>query len=98
MLVNILSFKKTMETELKNISGGAEPTYFEETENLEIYIDGIRWYTYKQLSALLDTSISSIYKKVKAGKIKKQENIWAICLQAVGYGRIRQPPIGIACP
>ena len=55
MLVNILSFKKTMETELKNISGGAEPTYFEETENLEIYIDGIRWYTYKQLSALLDT-------------------------------------------
>lgn len=73
MLVNILSFKKTMETELKNISGGAEPTYFEETENLEIYIDGIRWYTYKQLSALLDTSVSSIYKKVKAGKIKNRK-------------------------
>ena len=30
----------------------------------------------------------------KGGQDKKQENIWAICLQAVGYGRIRQPPKG----
>ncbi len=62
-----------METELKNIEGGKEPTYFDEAENLEINIDGIRWYTYKQLSALLDTSVSSIYKKVKAGKIKNRK-------------------------
>jgi len=73
VLVNILSFKKTMETELKNISGGAEPTYFEETENLEIYIDGIRWYTYKQMSALLDISVSAIYKHVRAGKIERKK-------------------------
>ena len=62
-----------METELKNISGGAEPTYFEETENLEIYIDGIRWYTYKQMSALLDISVSAIYKHVRAGKIERKK-------------------------
>jgi len=73
-LKNILSFKKkTMDKELQNVNSGKEPTYFEEAENLEIYIDGIRWYTYKQLSALLDTSVSSIYKKVKAGKIKNRK-------------------------
>ena len=73
MLVNILSFKKTMDKELQNVSGGKEPTYFEETENLEIYIDGIRWYTYQQLSALLDISVSAIYKKTKNGKIKNKK-------------------------
>ena len=62
-----------MEEEMKNIEGGKEPIYFEEAENLEIYSDGIRWYTYKQLGALLDTSVSSIYKKVKAGKIKNRK-------------------------
>ena len=73
MLVNILSFKKTMDKELQNVSGGKEPTYFEETENLEIYIDGIRLYTYQQLSALLDLSVSAIYKKTKNGKIKNKK-------------------------
>ena len=73
MLVNILSFKKTMDKELQNVSGGKEPTYFEDTENLEIYIDGIRWYTYQQLSALLDISVSAIYKKTKNGKIKNKK-------------------------
>ncbi len=62
-----------MDKELQNVSGGKEPTYFEETENLEIYIDGIRWYTYQQLSALLDLSVSAIYKKTKDGKIKNKK-------------------------
>ena len=73
MLENILSFKKTRDKELQNVSGGKEPTYFEDTENLEIYIDGIRWYTYQQLSALLDLSVSAIYKKTKNGKIKNKK-------------------------
>ena len=73
VLVNILSFNKTMDKELQNVSGGKEPTYFEDTENLEIYIDGIRWYTYQQLSALLDISVSAIYKKTKNGKIKNKK-------------------------
>ena len=73
VLVNILSFKKTMDKELQNVSGGKEPTYFEETENLEIYIDGVRWYTYKQMSALLDISVSAIYKHVRAGKIERKK-------------------------
>ena len=62
-----------MDKELQNVSGGKEPTYFEDTENLEIYIDGIRWYTYQQLSALLDISVSAIYKKTKNGKIKNKK-------------------------
>ena len=62
-----------MDKELQNVSGGKEPTYFEDTENLEIYIDGIRWYTYQQLSALLDLSVSAIYKKTKDGKIKNKK-------------------------
>lgn len=62
-----------MDKELQNVNSGKEPAFIEETESLEIYIDGVRWYTYQQLSVLLGLSISAIYKKAKAGKIQNKK-------------------------
>jgi hypothetical protein len=50
-----------------------EPVFIEESDSVAIYIDGVRWYTYKQMSALLDISVSAIYKRVRAGKIERKK-------------------------
>ena len=50
-----------------------EPVFIEELDSVAIYIDGVRWYTYKQMSALLDISVSAIYKRVRAGKIERKK-------------------------
>lgn len=48
------------------------PTVVEESPN-RIYIDGVRWFTYKQLAAILHCTPQSVYNHVKSGKVKTKK-------------------------
>lgn len=38
-----------------------------------IYIDGVRWFTYKQLANILHCTPQSVYNHVRSGKVKTKK-------------------------
>ena len=48
------------------------PKTVKETPN-RIYIDGERWFTYKQLASILHCTPQSVYNYVRSGKVKTKK-------------------------
>ena len=48
------------------------PTVMKESPN-RIYIDGERWFTYKQLASILHCTPQSVYNYVRSGKVKTKK-------------------------
>lgn len=52
-----------------------KPPTLEELRNTVITIDGVRWYTYKQIAAIYEVTPQTVFNWYKAGRLKKTQHL-----------------------